>query len=158
MEKSLIDHLFDLIDLFNKKDVKYVLIGGFAVILYGANRTTGDIDLVLKNEENNIKKLRDVLFELYPDEEINEINSDELKKYSVIRFGTAYNFYIDIISSIGESFYYENIEHVEKMVDGHKIQIASASTLYKMKSNTYREVDLKDLLFLKEYIEVNNAG
>jgi len=41
---TIFDPLFlEFIDLLNQNDVKYILIGGYAVILNGVNRTTGDM-------------------------------------------------------------------------------------------------------------------
>lgn len=36
-----------LIGLFNEHEVEYILVGGYAVILHGYVRTTGDLDLWL---------------------------------------------------------------------------------------------------------------
>ena len=38
----------DLVALFEKHEVKYALIGGYAVIYYGVIRTTQDIDFLIK--------------------------------------------------------------------------------------------------------------
>ncbi len=47
------DDFRDFIGLFNKHGVKYVLVGGMAVILNGYVRTTGDMDVwVEKTAEN----------------------------------------------------------------------------------------------------------
>jgi hypothetical protein len=34
----------DFIRSFNENDVKYILVGGYSVIIYGYSRTTGDMD------------------------------------------------------------------------------------------------------------------
>lgn len=47
-ETNIVDKFFELIDELYRNDVEYILIGGFAVILYGLPRTTGDIDLIIK--------------------------------------------------------------------------------------------------------------
>jgi hypothetical protein len=41
----------------NQYDVKYIMIGGFAVNLHGFSRTTGDLDIWLKDEIRNRKNL-----------------------------------------------------------------------------------------------------
>jgi hypothetical protein len=41
----------------NHYDVKYIMVGGFAVNLHGFSRTTNDIDLWLKDENLNRKNL-----------------------------------------------------------------------------------------------------
>ena len=35
----------DFLLMLNKHEVKYILVGGFAVILHGYSRTTGDMDI-----------------------------------------------------------------------------------------------------------------
>lgn len=156
-EINLVDNFFRLIDKLNKDGVQYIVIGGFAVILFGLPRTTEDIDLLLKDDEENIKKFRDALRSLYNDDAINEITRQELIKYPVIRFGTPDNFYIDIITQIGTEFNYDNIDFTIKVVEGHKIRLATAESLFRMKRNTLREIDNLDLLFLKEIITKRNA-
>lgn len=156
-ELNLVDRFFKLIDQLNKDGVEYIVIGGFAVILFGLPRTTEDIDLFLKDDEENIKKFRDALRSLYDDNDINEITRQELIKYPVIRFGTPDNFYIDIITRIGTEFNYDNIDFTIKVVEGHKIRLATAESLYRMKRNTLREIDNLDLRFLKEIMTKRNA-
>ena len=94
-EKNIVDKFFELIDELYRNDVEYILIGGFAVILYGLPRTTGDIDLVIKKDVDNIRKLRETLKKLYAEDEIDEITTEELIKYPVIRLGTDFGFYIE---------------------------------------------------------------
>ena len=152
-EKNIVDRFFELIDELYRNDVEYILIGGFAVILYGLPRTTGDIDLVIKKDVDNIKKLRETLKKLYNEDEIDEITEEELIKYPIIRFGTDFGFYIDLIVSQGKSFYFENIDWTTKEVEGHRIKIATAESLIKMKKNTRGEIDNADILFLQEIIK-----
>ena len=41
----------------NKNDVRYVLVGGYSVILYGYSRTTGDMDLWVERTADNYKRI-----------------------------------------------------------------------------------------------------
>jgi len=41
---TLNENFIDFIKLLNKHEVKYVLVGGWAVIFEGYSRTTGDMD------------------------------------------------------------------------------------------------------------------
>ena len=43
----------DFIRALNEAKVRYVLVGGYAVILHGYNRTTGDLDIWLERTEEN---------------------------------------------------------------------------------------------------------
>jgi len=39
------DDFKDFLLALNTEKVKYILVGGYAVILHGYNRTTGDLDI-----------------------------------------------------------------------------------------------------------------
>ncbi|MEP6949892.1 MAG: hypothetical protein ABI863_11480, partial [Ginsengibacter sp.] len=52
----------------NQYDVKYIMIGGFAVNLHGFSRTTGDLDIWLKDEINNRINLGKALIQFGYDE------------------------------------------------------------------------------------------
>ncbi len=51
----------DLVTLFNKYEVSYVLVGGFAVNYYGYVRTTIDIDFLLYPSIENARKIMTAL-------------------------------------------------------------------------------------------------
>jgi len=45
----------DFINSLNKFNVDYLLVGGYAVILRGYNRTTGDMDIWVNKTQENYK-------------------------------------------------------------------------------------------------------
>lgn len=51
------DDFQDLLQAFNKVNVEYVLVGGYAVIIHGYSRTTGDLDLLVNQTSENYFKL-----------------------------------------------------------------------------------------------------
>ncbi len=134
---------------FEKNDVEYVLIGGIAINLHGFTRNTQDIDLFIDPTKENINKFKKSLWEVFKDEEINEITLPELEKYPVIRYGTDSGFFINIITKIGEKFAFDDLRYEEKNINGTKVKLADLKTLYKLKEKTYREIDQLDLKFLK---------
>lgn len=147
--QNIFDKFLELMASFEKNDVEYVLIGGIAIILHGFTRNTQDIDLFVNPKDENIIKLRKSLLEVFDDEEINEITYSELEKYPVIRYVAESGFVIDIITGIGEKFKFEDLNSEMKIIDGIKIKLADIKTLYKLKEQTYREIDQLDLKFLK---------
>jgi len=149
----MFDSIEKIIKSFDVNEVEYVIIGGYAIILNGFLRATEDIDILLKMTPDNLKKFQKALREVYDDTEIDEINFEELSKYSVIRYGTRDNFYIDIISKIGKEFSYDNIEIMEKKVEDIVYRFASPKSLYQMKKSTYREKDKLDIVFLKNLMD-----
>ena len=156
MSQNLIDQFLKVLESFNSQKVDYVLIGGFAVIIYGLARLTQDIDIVIKMNEENILKLKEALFSVFKDNEIKEIRFDELKNYAVVRYGTPDGFYIDIMARVGEIANYETIDSEIIEYEGVKINIATAKALYELKKNTVRPEDKKDAFFLKTFIEKSN--
>ena len=49
----------DFIKAFNEADVEYMIVGGYAVIIHGYNRTTGDMDIWVKKTESNYRKIEE---------------------------------------------------------------------------------------------------
>jgi len=47
----------------NAHDVRYVVIGGIAAVLYGVPRATFDLDLLIEATPENAAKLLDALYE-----------------------------------------------------------------------------------------------
>jgi len=151
--KNLFNRFWEVIDALEKEQVDYILIGGFAMVLYGMPRATQDIDIFIENREENIDRLQKALFNLFNDKNVFEITHSELNKNDVIRFGTEEGFYIDVLSKLGDAFSFEDLRYEETTVEDHKIKIATIDTLYKMKEKTLRAIDKSDLLFLEQLMK-----
>ncbi|HSL88228.1 MAG TPA: nucleotidyl transferase AbiEii/AbiGii toxin family protein [Ignavibacteriaceae bacterium] len=154
--ENIFEKFWEVIDALEKEEVDYILIGGFAMVLYGMPRATQDLDIFIKNREENVEKLRTVLFQLFGDKSAFEITQLELNEYSVLRYGTDRGFYIDILSKFGDAFSYEDLNYEETVIDGHAIKIATVETLYKLKEKTLRAIDKTDLFFLEEILKSKN--
>lgn len=63
MELELAPDFKELLKLLNENQVKYLLIGGYAVVLHGYVRNTNDIDLVIGDDLENARRLIQVLEE-----------------------------------------------------------------------------------------------
>jgi len=150
---NLFDKFLETLDVLYKEGVEYILIGGFAVVLYGLPRFTQDIDIFVKPEEDNIKKLKRVLISIFNDKSIEEITLKELEKYPVIRYGTPEGFNLDIISKIGSKFSYDDLQYRIIEIEGRQLRIATPESLYRLKENTVRPIDKSDAVFLKELIK-----
>jgi len=48
----------DFIEALNKSEVEYILVGGYAVILYGYIRSTADMDVWVNKTSANYQKLK----------------------------------------------------------------------------------------------------
>lgn len=142
----------DLISLcrsLNSAGARYVLIGGFAVILHGYVRGTQDIDLLIDPSEENVQKIKTALASL-PDNAISLIQNNEVEKYSVVRI--ADEFVVDLMKKACNIDYDEASREIEfKEVDGVKIPLPSKKLLIRMK-DTVRPGDKADINFLRALI------
>ena len=80
----------DFIHALNNNNVQYILVGGYAVILHGYSRTTGDMDIWVKQDDENYAKLvkafhefKMPLFDMTKENFLNNTNID------VFTFGQA---------------------------------------------------------------------
>ena len=73
-------------EALNSEGVKYVVVGGCAVILHGYFRTTHDIDLLVDSSIENIRRLKKALQEIFKSDEISEIRDVDIDQYAVVRF------------------------------------------------------------------------
>lgn len=147
-----------VLDALEKQKVEYILIGGVAVILYGIDRLTRDIDIFVKMDPQNIERLREGLYSIFKDEAIKDITLEELQKYAVIRYGTPDDFYIDIMARLGEAAVYEDLEFEIIDYQGTKIRIATPETLYNLKKDTIRHKDRFDAAYLEYIIKLRKSS
>lgn len=60
------NNLEELIKFLIRSPVDFVLIGGFAAVLHGCNRTTRDIDICILFDQENLQQLEKVLQPINP--------------------------------------------------------------------------------------------
>jgi hypothetical protein len=133
----------------NRREARYVVVGGFAVIAAGYPRFTGDVDLMVAADSENEAKVFGALSTL-PDNAVRELQPGELQQYSVIRVGD--EILVDLMRSAGGIDYAEAVKHVVlREVDGVPIPFASPQLLWRMKAVTHREKDAGDLVFLRHW-------
>jgi hypothetical protein len=78
----------DFIHALNNNKVKYILVGGFSVILHGYSRTTGDIDIWVEKKPENYQKIKLAFLEFgMPVFDMTEKNFLEHKNWDVFTFG-----------------------------------------------------------------------
>jgi len=143
----------------NSEGVRYVVIGGCAVILHGYYRTTHDIDLLVDSSVENISRLKKAFQEIFQSNEISEIRDVDIDQYAVVRFAPeSEEIVIDMIGKIGTINFKTAIQDMEEIeVEGIKIPVCGLATLIETKKGA-RPKDREDLLFLigkKEYLDKN---
>jgi hypothetical protein len=150
----------EFINLLNKYDVRWVIVGGEAVIYYGYVRLTGDVDFFYANDEENINKLWMALNDFWDNNIPGNIQKADLKKTGYfIQFGIPPN-RIDLMNKI------DGVKFDEVWDDRVKETFKSAPTkmdvyfisldhLIKNKSKSKRPKDKEDLKYLKASKESN---
>ena len=141
-----LEDLVSLCKALNDEGVRYVLIGGFAVILHGFVRATKDVDLLVDPSVANVQRLKRAMATL-PDNAIALMSDDEIDRYGVVR--VADEFVIDLMKSACGIEYAEAAGHIERRdVNGVVVPIADKELLIRTK-NTVRPSDAADVRFLR---------
>lgn len=87
---SLDKFVIDFTGMLNKLKINYVLVSGYVAILFGRNRTSEDIDLLI--EESNFEKFLQLWNELSEKFECLNTNSPEKAYKEFLLEGTAIRF------------------------------------------------------------------
>jgi len=136
-----------------KFSVKYLIVGGEAVIFYGYPRLTGDVDIFYECEISNIENLYKALNAFW-DNSIPGIKScgELLEPGLIVQFGVPPN-RIDLINKIsGISFQEAWKDKITVKVHDKDLQFdiyyIGKKELIKNKTASARPKDLEDLKFL----------
>lgn len=155
-----------LFDSLNEERVEYLLCGGIAVNLYGIERATADIDLVLGLNEENLTKFVKVAkkLALKPkapvkiEELISAQKRQEWKKDKNMKVFSLYDekapfFIIDIL--IDEPFDFSEVYRRKKEIKFSEtvIPIVPIDVLIEMKEKTGRLQDKADVFYLRKIKE-----
>lgn len=140
------EDFIDFLNALNIAEVKYVLVGGYSVIIHGYSRTTGDLDILVERTKENYKKIekafsifRMPLFDMTED---NFLYNNEMDVYTFGRQPVA----IDIMNKIKgatfeELFAASNIHSV----DGVNVRLIHLNNLIQTKKVAGRHKDLDDI-------------
>lgn len=145
----------EFIKLLYTHRVKYVIVGGEAVIYYGYPRLTGDVDFFYENSKNNVKQLYTVLDNFW-EGNIPGIKSenDLLEEGVIIQFGVPPN-RIDLINTIDnvsfkEAWENKTIDHLEIKNNKIDVYLIGPQQLIKNKQAIKRNKDIDDLRYLQK--------
>ncbi len=140
--------------LLTKYKVKYLIIGGEAVIYYGYARLTGDVDFFYDNSNQNAHNLYGMLEEFWGGN-IPEVDSaEELKEDGLIlQFGVPPN-KIDLYNKIVKVSFNEAWNNKKKEMvlirnRQYPVYYIGLRELIKNKEALKRNRDLEDLTYLK---------
>ncbi len=142
MEQQLNKDFKEFLGLLEKHEVRYMVIGGWAVAFHGHPRYTGDIDIWVNNDSETARKLVAVLEEFgFASTKLNK--KDFLKNGAIIQLGYE-PLRIDLIV---ESNLFEQAfpKHKKIRVNGFTIKVVSLTHLLLLKKEANRDIDKADI-------------
>lgn len=141
--------LREFIALLNSADVKYVIVGGYAVAFHGFPRDTGDIDFFVEVSRENAEKISRVLKDFgFTDPKLTP--DFFMGSNDVVQFGRE-PFRIDLITAIsGVAFCEVWDTSVSGMLGGLPVKFISKELLVKNKRASGRSLDLADIDHLEQ--------
>ncbi len=146
-------------EAFEKKRIRYILIGGMAVALHGVPRYTEDIDFIFFSSNSELEKIKKALYRLYQDESIFDLTEKDLD-YSVIRYGTPKGYVIDLMFKIGDVADYEKLKGYaqEIKIHGVNIKVLSKEGLLFLKKGSLRPQDQQDTSVLEKLLKEEKSS
>ncbi len=151
------EELKDLWRAFEKNNLKYIMVGGFASILNGYNRLTSDIDIWIKDTKENRKILQNSLIEIglthLPDLE----NIDFIPGWSSINLPSGFE--LDVMTSL-KGFEQEQFEDCystanEAIIENISVRFLHINQLIASKKAANR---LKDQLDVEELEKIKRQN
>ena len=157
--------MLDYIQIFrelNERGIKYIVVGGVAVNLYGIPRMTYDIDLLVDLSEKNLINLLNLLKEwdfkprlpvdvtdfTKKDKREEWIKSKNMKAFTFVNPEWAIS-EIDIVidSPVDYETAIKRVKHIR--ISDTPVPIISIDDLIKMKEVSGREQDKSDIRYLR---------
>ena len=170
-KESLLD-LFNLIKELSKADIKYIVCGGVACVLQGVERATYDLDISVSFEENNLRKLIEVmknskLIPRIPEPVENLLDENRRKEWFEKKGALVYTFLsgktplqLDVFLNYPRTYdeLFKNSDELE--IDNVKFKVSSIEDLLFVKRmiDPTRDKDLTDIKELEKiYGEKNKS-
>lgn len=139
----------ELLELLRKNEVRYMVVGGYAVSFYDRPRYTKSIDIFYDNSPDNIQRLQQALLSFGL--ESVDIPAELFRKNgNIVVFGIEPN-RVDLLNEIdGVDFNqaYKNAQF--SVIDGNQVVFISKRDLICNKMSTGRIRDLADAEDLKQ--------
>lgn len=138
------DKYLNLISLFNEEGVEYVVLGGHAVIAHGYLRTTGDIDIFVRPNDDNADRLLRALYRYgYKN---GEFEHDDFTKIPNYLSFSRYDEWIDLMTfTLGVTFEECYKNKVVLTIEKVPTNVISLPDLIRNKQAIGRPQDLQDL-------------
>jgi len=143
----MLHRLKDVFRSFQRHNVRYVIIGGVASVLYGVPRATFDLDILIEASDENVRNLLDALTDAgFGTATLT--NSQEILSNEITIFKDRVR--IDVQTSTPGLIFDEAWERREMMeYQGQEFYVVSLNDLISSKRAAGRDVDLEDVRLLE---------
>lgn len=149
----------DVFKWLDRERVRYLVVGGFAVVLYGWTRFTKDLDLMIDIDDKEnvmrfIKVMKKLRYNPLIPVRIEDIADEEIRKKWVLEknalvlsFGDFKNplkridVFLDNPIDFNRAYIRKRVICVERV----KLYLASIDDIINMKKNTARSLDMEDI-------------
>ena len=139
----------EFVELLNKHEVKYCIIGSYALAFHARPRYTKDIDFLIDISPENAKKIKSALDE-FGFSSVNLTEQDFLKEGNIIQLGYE-PVRIDIITSIKHIDFADVWNNkVQVQFGSQKAFIIDRENLIKSKKISDRTQDAADIEILSD--------
>lgn len=150
---SYTELLFSMRKLLKRHKVKYMLIGNISFIMQGLVTTAKEIDIIIKNENENLENLLLAFYELGLCNKEN-LKLDLLKNKEIYRIHSPVK--INIFLGLPGKLTFKNISKHKKSIRGFKCLSLDGSIALYSQISTMRTRYL--LQILKDFQEFNKNG
>ncbi|MBC7888077.1 MAG: hypothetical protein H7Z13_09305 [Ferruginibacter sp.] len=140
------DDFRDFLAALNDQQVRYILVGGFSVILHGYPRTTGDMDIWVERTKANYQKLKKAFHQFgMPLFDMTEDNFLTHPNWDVFTFGrppVAIDIMVKVKGLDFDDCYNQSVMFEDENL---KIRTIHKNSLIEAKKSAGRSKDLDDL-------------
>jgi predicted nucleotidyltransferase len=139
------DDFRDFFIFLNQYEVEYIVVGGYAVIIRGYSRSTGDIDIWVNKTEENFNKLQKAIIAFgLPEIAIKRVEFFS-EAFDVFSFGKP-PYAIEIMTAVkGVNFNIAFENATIEQINETPVRIIHLQNLIEAKKAAGRSKDLNDL-------------
>ncbi len=143
----MLNRLQDVFKSFQQHDVKYVVIGGIASVLYGVPRATFDLDILIEATPENAERLLRALLDAGLGT-ASLTSVDDLLAHEITVFNDRVR--LDVQTSTPGLSFAHGWSHRQRLsYQGQEFYVVSREDLIRSKRAAGRDVDLEDVRLLE---------
>ena len=151
----MIDQLQSVFASFQKNDVKYLVIGGIAAVLYGVPRATFDLDILIEPTKENAQKLLNALIDIgFGTAQMT--SAEEIVETEITIFTDRVRLDVQTFTP-GIRFEEAWPQRASMTYNGQELSVVCLTDLIKSKTAAGREVDLEDVRILTAEVKESRS-